>query len=148
MVYASTESKKEKKKKSSILFESINQSKTWQVFGSFIRHGQIKMFPSFYAPSISLYLRVVFSSTSPFAIPAGWPWIIHEKKSGCKEKEKKSTKKFPTGEGKKNAPKVKENKRGEKKKRFVLPLIYWTDPIRRLSKKKNKLHAFHSEMEY
>lgn len=148
MVYASTESKKEKKKKSSILFESINQSKTWQVFGSFIRHGQIKMFPSFYAPSISLYLRVVFSSTSPFAIPAGWPWIIHEKKSGCKEKEKKKYEKVPNRRRKKKCPKSERKQEGRKKKRFVLPLIYWTDPIRRLSKKKNKLHAFHSEMEY
>lgn len=39
-----------------------------------------------------------------------------KRKADVKKKKKKSTKKFPTGEGKKNAPKVKENKRGEKKK--------------------------------
>lgn len=41
-----------------------------------------------------------------------------KRKADVKKKKKKSTKKFPTGEGKKkNAPKVKENKRGEKKKK-------------------------------
>lgn len=74
--------------------------------------------------------------------------LYMKRKADVKKKKKKVRKSSQQEKEKKNAPKVKENKRGEKKERFVLPLIYWTDPIRRLSKKKNKLHAFHSEMEY